>query len=127
MADQEKELEYLNGLDQPINKADLPLLVEPDANGPPMNEPMKLRISRLKRTKIWVRSIPSVPPLLHDEVDEFIAKQKKIKEIEENDFEAIFEQTDESSMSHARKEKTLEMETNLKMAILARLKKSQPS
>ena len=44
LADQEKELEYLNGLDQPINKADLPLLCpEEDSNGPPMNEPMKLR------------------------------------------------------------------------------------
>lgn len=128
MADQEKELEYLNGLDQPINKADLPLLVEPDANGPPMNEPMKLRISRLKRTKIWVRSIPSVPPLLHDEVDEFIARQKRLKEIEENDFEAIFDATDTpTTADQARKEKTLEIESNLKMAILARLKKSQPS
>ena len=44
MADQEKELEYLNGLDQPINKADLPLLCpDENHNGPPMNEPMKLR------------------------------------------------------------------------------------
>ena len=44
LADQEKELEYLNGLDQPINKADLPLLCpDENHNGPPMNEPMKLR------------------------------------------------------------------------------------
>ena len=42
--DQEKELAYLNGLDQPINKADLPLLVpDENQNGPFMNEPMKLR------------------------------------------------------------------------------------
>lgn len=42
--DQEKELAYLNGLDEPINKSDLPLLVPPDQNGPYMNEPMKLRL-----------------------------------------------------------------------------------
>ena len=42
--DQEKELEYLNGLDEPINKADLPLIVpDENENGPYMNEPMKLR------------------------------------------------------------------------------------
>ena len=42
--DQEKELEYLNGLDEPINKSDLPLLVrDENENGPYMNEPMKLR------------------------------------------------------------------------------------
>ena len=81
------------------------------------------RISRLKRTKIWVRSIPSVPPLIHDEVDEYIAKQKRLKEIEDNDFEAIFEAPDTTTGAKARKEKTLEMESTLKMAILARLKK----
>ena len=42
--DQEKELAYLNGLDEPTNKADLPLLVrDENENGPYMNEPMKLR------------------------------------------------------------------------------------
>ena len=45
--DQEKELAYLNGLDQPINKADLPLLVpDENQNGPFMNEPMKLRFAK---------------------------------------------------------------------------------
>ena len=49
LADQEKELEYLNGLDQPINKADLPLLCpDENHNGPPMNEPMKLRLANKK-------------------------------------------------------------------------------
>lgn len=123
LADQEKELEYLNGLDQPINKADLPLLCpDEDSNGPPMNEPMKLRISRLKRTKIWVRNIPPVAPLIRDEVDEYIEAQKRLKEIEENDFEAIFDTpTDSGKLS--TNEKTLEMESNLKLAILGRLKK----
>merc|ERR1712130_427469 len=69
--DQEKELEYLNGLDEPINKADLPLIVpDENENGPYMNEPMKLRISRLKRTRIWVRNlIIHESPLVDDEVD----------------------------------------------------------
>ena len=44
IADQSKEIEYLNGIDEPINKADLPVLVkEENRNGPYMNEPMKLR------------------------------------------------------------------------------------
>lgn len=44
IADQSKEIEYLNGIDEPINKADLPVLVkEENTNGPYMNEPMKLR------------------------------------------------------------------------------------
>ena len=79
------------------------------------------RISRLKRTKIWVRNIPSVPPLIRDEVDEYIEAQKRLKEIEENDFEAIFDSPADSTKIDSAK---IEMESTLKLAILGRLKEN---
>lgn len=73
----------------------------------------------MKRTKIWVRNIPSVPPLIRDEVDEYIEAQKRLKEIEENDFEAIFDSPADSTKIDSAK---IEMESTLKLAILGRLK-----
>ena len=169
----------MNGLDQPINKADLPLLCpDENHNGPPMNEPMKLRyankqlrfviksffhsysassrlvlftikgflksifclipvqiiyllltdknrIQRLKRTKIWVRNIPTVKPMLRDEVDEYIDKQKKKKEQEQAESELQFESIFDPPSENQLNEKTLEMESNLKLAILKRLNQQQ--
>ena len=89
---------------------------------------MKLRIQRLKRTKVWVRNIPTVAPLLRDEVDEYIEKQKKKKtlEVPEIEFESIFDPVDTATLdSSAVNEKTLEMESNLKLAILKRLNQQQ--
>ncbi|CBY18589.1 unnamed protein product [Oikopleura dioica] len=128
IADQSKEIEYLNGIDEPINKADLPVLVkEENRNGPYMNEPMKLRISRLKRTKIWVRALTSPDEIvINDEVDLAIAAAKEAEANEKNAATisedevgvAIF---DNPSQDFAKK--TLDMENKLKNAILDRLQK----
>jgi len=128
IADQSKEIEYLNGIDEPINKADLPVLVkEENRNGPYMNEPMKLRISRLKRTKIWVRALTSPDEIvINDEVDLAIAAAK---EAEENEKKAATISEDEvgvaifDSPSQDFAKKTLDMENKLKNAILDRLQK----
>ena len=66
-----------------------------------------------------MRNIPSVPPLIRDEVDEYIEAQKRLKEIEENDFEAIFDSPADSTKIDSAK---IEMESTLKLAILGRLK-----
>ena len=66
-----------------------------------------------------MRNIPSVPPLIRDEVDEYIEAQKRLKEIEENDFEAIFDSPADSTKIDSAK---IEMESSLKLAILGRLK-----
>ena len=82
-----------------------------------------------------MRNIPAVAPLLRDEVDEYIEKQNKSKEssklnkkelIDENEieFESIFEPDEDATLQKAN-EKTLEMESNLKLAILKRLNQSQ--
>ena len=75
-----------------------------------------------------MRNIPTVAPLLRDEVDEYIEKQKKKKtlEVPEIEFESIFDPVDTATLdSSAVNEKTLEMESNLKLAILKRLNQQQ--
>lgn len=86
-----------------------------------------IRISRLKRTKIWVRALTSPDePVINDEVDLAIAAAKEAKEAEKKAATisedevgvAIF---DSPSQDFAKK--TLDMENKLKNAILERLKK----
>ena len=85
------------------------------------------RISRLKRTKIWVRALTSPDEIvINDEVDLAIAAAK---EKEENEKKAATISEDEVGVaifdnpSQDFAKKTLDMENKLKNAILDRLQK----
>ena len=72
-----------------------------------------------------MRNIPTVKPMLRDEVDEYIDKQKKKKEQEQAESELQFESIFDPPSENQLNEKTLEMESNLKLAILKRLNQQQ--
>ena len=64
--------------------------------------------------------------MLRDEVDEYIERQearKKKEKDEEIEFESIFDQAESGAPVNVN-ERTLEMESNLKLAILKRLNQS---